>query len=192
MQPVFFEHKDQMYNWFSNNHFKITVVWVGLYKVGTGKPSVSWSDTVDVAICFGWIDGIRKTIDGHSYMIRFTPRKPGSIWSAVNMAKAEELIKQNLMQPLGMAAWQNRKDHLSGIYSYENEEKVFSEAYEKMFKANKAAWKYFMNQGPYYRKTVIHWVMSAKQEATRTRRMETLIADCEAGRIIKVMNYGKK
>ena len=192
MVPIFFEHKDQMYKWFTKNHLKTTEVFVGLYKVGTGKPSVTWSETVDVAICFGWIDGIRRTLDEHSYVIRFTPRKPTSIWSAVNIAKAEELIKQNLMQPQGMAVWLNRKEHLSKIYSYETEEKVFSEEYEKIFKANKAAWKYFNNQAPYYRKTVIHWVLSAKQETTRIIRLETLITDCEAGRIIKVMNYGKK
>lgn len=136
---------------------------------------MTWSQSVDQALCFGWIDGVRKSIDPNRYQIRFTPRKPNSIWSAINIQKIKELTKQGLMKPAGMAIFKNRKDHKSKIYSYENEEFNFSSDFEKQFKANKVAWKYFQSLAPTYRKSSKNWVMSAKQEATTVNRLCQLI-----------------
>ena len=143
---------------------------------------MTWSQSVDEALCFGWIDGVRKSIDENSYCIRFTPRKPTSIWSAVNIKKVEELTKQGLMQPAGLASFEKRTDNNSKIYAYEIAEVKFSADFEKQFKANKKAWDFFQSLAPSYRKLSTNWVMSAKQEVTRMRRLSKLIADCEAER----------
>jgi uncharacterized protein YdeI (YjbR/CyaY-like superfamily) len=181
MAPKFFAASGEFRKWLEKNHAKETELIVGFYKVGSGKPSMSWSESVDQALCFGWIDGVRKSIDEHSYQIRFTPRKPSSIWSAVNMKKVAELKKQGLMHAAGLAAFSKRKDHKSAIYAYETATREFSPAFEKQFKANKKAWKYFQALPPGYRKTSMSWVMSAKQEATQLKRLNQLIADSEAG-----------
>jgi uncharacterized protein YdeI (YjbR/CyaY-like superfamily) len=150
---------------------------------------MSWSQSVDQAICFGWIDGVRKTIDKESYLIRFTPRKPTSIWSAVNIKKVEELTKQGLMQPNGILAFEKRKEHKSKIYTYEKEAVKLSTGFEKKFKANKKAWAFFQSLPPSYHRSAIDWVMSAKQEATSIKRLNELINDSEAGRKIKRLSY---
>ena len=142
---------------------------------------MSWSQSVDEALCFGWIDGVRQSIDDESYKIRFTPRKASSIWSAVNIRKMEELTRQGLMQPAGLASFQNRKEERSKIYPHENEEMDFSADVEKQFKANKKAWTYFQTLATSYRKASKSWVMSARQEATRAKRLAQLIKDSEAG-----------
>lgn len=181
MTPLFFSNQNEFRTWLENNHLKETELYVGFYKVNSGIPSMTWSQSVDQALCFGWIDGVRHSIDKDSYKIRFTPRKKGSIWSAVNLKKVENLIEQGLMQPAGLEIYNNRTESKSKIYSFENEEVKFSPEFEKRFKENKAAWEYFQSLAPTYRKPSSNWVMSAKQEATRLKRLNELIADCESG-----------
>jgi len=154
---------------------------VGLYKVDSGKPSMTWSQSVDEALCFGWIDGVRKSIDKDSYQIRFTQRKSTSIWSAINIKKIEELTKQGLMQPAGLASFEKRTESKSKIYSYEKDKVDLTQDFKKQFKANKKAWDYFLSLAPSYRKVSAHWVMSAKQEMTKIKRLNQLISDSAAG-----------
>jgi uncharacterized protein YdeI (YjbR/CyaY-like superfamily) len=142
---------------------------------------MTWSESVDQAICFGWIDGVRRSIDGESYSIRFTPRKNSSIWSAVNIKKVEVLTKKGLMQKAGIESFSKRTESKSKIYAFENEEAKLLPEFEAQFKANKVAWSYFQSLAPNYRKTSLHWVMSAKQDATRTKRLMELISASEAG-----------
>ena len=152
---------------------------MGFYKVGSGKPSITWPQSVDEALCFGWIDGVRKTIDEHSYQIRFTPRKSNSIWSAVNIEKMETLTNQGLMQAAGLEIYAKRTESKSKIYTYEKSEVNFSPEIEATFKANETAWKYFQTLAASYRKPSINWVMSAKQETTQLKRLNELITDSE-------------
>lgn len=189
VQPVFFPSQEDFRSWFENNYQSATEVLVGYYKLKTGKPCMTWSESVDQAICFGWIDGIRRTIDDESYCIRFTPRRATSVWSAVNIKKVEELKEKGLMKPAGLAAYNLRKDDKSVIYSYENSEPVLSPEFEKQFKANEKAWNFFQTLSPSIRKISIRWVMSAKQEITRQKRLNELISDSESGRKIKGLNY---
>jgi uncharacterized protein YdeI (YjbR/CyaY-like superfamily) len=162
---------------------------VGFHKVGSGKPSISWSESVDVALCFGWIDGIRKSIDEFRYTIRFTPRKPQSNWSTINIRKIVELSKLGLMLEAGLAAFKQRKDQRSGIYAYERGYLPLSKAFEKKLRKSAKAWKFFKSLPASIQKHSMHWVMSARQEATRERRLNTLIKDSEAGRKIKPFSY---
>jgi uncharacterized protein YdeI (YjbR/CyaY-like superfamily) len=180
MKATFFPTQDKFRQWLKQHHKKETELIVGYYKVGSGKPSMTWSQSVDQALCFGWIDGIRRSLDDESYCIRFTPRKSTSIWSAINIKKIEELTRQGLMQPAGLASFENRKENKSRIYSFENEEVKFPTEFEKQFKANKKAWKYFQSLAVSYRKTSLHWVMSAQQETTRLKRLNQLIAESAA------------
>lgn len=189
---LFFPTQKDLRKWFEKNHKKEEELFVGYYKISSGKPSVTWSESVDEAICFGWIDGIRRSVDEESYCIRFTPRNPKSNWSAINIKKVEELTRLGLMKPEGVKAFSFRKEEKSKIYSYENPAVWFEKSYEKRFKANKEAWKYFQSMAPSYQKTTMRWVMSAKQDATRLKRLEELIRDCALGQKIKAMNYGKK
>ncbi len=191
MTPTFFPTPSKFRAWLEKNHDKKTELLVGYYKVSTKKPSMSWSESVDEALCFGWIDGIRKSIDEESYTIRFTPRKATSIWSAVNIRKMEELTTAGKMTPAGLAVFSKRKEEKSAIYAYEKVPLVLAPAYEKAFKANKSAWTNFKSMPSYYQRVAINWVMTAKQEATRDKRMETLISDSEAGVKIKSQRYGK-
>lgn len=189
IKATFFATQNDFRKWLENNHAKATELIVGYYKVGSGKPSMTWPQSVDQAICFGWIDGIRKSISEESYCIRFTPRKPTSIWSAINIKKVEDLTQKGLMHPNGILAFEKRKEHRSRIYAYENEEVKLSAAFEQKFKANKKAWAFFQSLPPSYRSTTANWVMSAKQEATRVKRLDELINDSEAGRKIKRLSY---
>ena len=189
---TFFATQKHLRRWFEKNHKKEKELWVGFYKVSTGKSTITWSQSVDEALCFGWIDGIRKSIDEESYCIRFTPRKPTSNWSAINIKKVEELAKLGLMKPEGLKAFGFRKEEKSKIYAYENSEIVFNKSYEKLFIANKKAWAFYQTTTPTYRKITTRWVMSAKQEATRLKRLDELIRDCSLGKKIKAMSYGKK
>jgi uncharacterized protein YdeI (YjbR/CyaY-like superfamily) len=181
MKPVFFRSPDDFRKWLEKNHLIKTELIVGFYKVKTGKPSMTWSQSVDQALCFGWIDGVRKSIDDTRYQIRFTPRKASTIWSSVNVKKVADLTKQGLMHEAGLASFNKRTAARSGIYSHEKTESSFSPGFEKIFRANKKAWAYFQALASSYRKTSIHWVMSAKQEATKEKRLKSLIADSEAG-----------
>lgn len=192
MKVVFFPTQNDLRKWFEKNHKKEKELFVGYYKVSTGKLTVSWSQSVDEALCFGWIDGIRKSIDEESYCNRFTPRKPTSNWSAINIKKVEELTKLGLMKTEGLKAFSFRKEEKSKIYAYENPEVMFDRSFEKFFKANKKAWAFYQTTTPTYRKVTTRWVMSAKQESTRLKRLNELITDCAAGRNIKAMSSGKK
>jgi uncharacterized protein YdeI (YjbR/CyaY-like superfamily) len=181
MTPTFFAQPAELRNWLKKNHKKETELIIGFYKVGSSKPSITWPQSVDEALCFGWIDGVRTSIDKDSYQIRFTQRKPASIWSAVNIKKIEILTKQGLMQPAGLASFEKRQELRSKIYAHENEGIKFTPAFEKQFKANKKAWTYFQSLAASYKKTSIHWVMSAKQTGTQQKRLHELIADSQAG-----------
>jgi len=180
----FFASASKFRQWLAANHERATELWVGFYKKGSGKPSLTWPESVDEALCFGWIDGIRKGVDDISYTIRFTPRRPRSIWSAVNVKRAQELTKLGLMQPAGLAAFQKRREDRSRVYAYEQQERMLDEAYEKKLRANKKAWAFFQTQPAWYQRTASWWVISAKKEETRLKRLATLIADSAAGRTI--------
>lgn len=176
MEPLIFKTPAEFCKWLDKNHNKETELIVGFYKKGTGKPSITWPQSVDVALCYGWIDGVRRSIDEESYTVRFTPRKPNSTWSTVNIIKMQDLIVKGLVKPEGIAAFEKRKEHNSEIYSHEHKVKtVLSEELESVFKADGAAWNFFLKQAPSYRKTIIHWIMSAKQEKTRLSRLEKAI-----------------
>lgn len=179
MTPTFFAKQSDFRKWLEKNHQTESELVVGFYKVDSGKPSITWSQSVDEALCFGWIDGVRTSIDKNSYQIRFTQRKPTSIWSAINIKKVEELIQQGLMQPPGLASFEKRTENKSRIYAHEIAEVNLSSDFEKQFKANKIAWDYFQSLAPSYRKISTNWVMSAKQEATRIKRLNELIADSQ-------------
>ncbi|MES2733906.1 MAG: YdeI/OmpD-associated family protein [Bacteroidota bacterium] len=190
MTPLFFAHPADLREWFEKNFDKATEVLIGFYKVGTGKPSITWSQSVDAALCFGWIDGVRRSLGEESYCIRFTPRKPKSIWSAVNIQKVAELTAQGLMKPAGLAAFEKREDKYSKIYAFEQKEISLSEDFRQTFEANSQAWDFFQSQAPSYQKTAIWWVISAKQEATQKKRLATLIEDSAAGRKLKHLQRG--
>ena len=182
--PKFFASPAALHRWLARNAHRRAELWVGFHKLATRRRSVTWPESVDAALCYGWIDGIRKRIDEHSYTIRFSPRKPRSIWSSVNVARAEALIAQGLMQPAGLAAYAARSANRSGIYSYELRPQSLPEPYAIRLAARPAARAYFDAQPASYRRTAIWWVVSAKQEVTRERRLSRLIEDCAAGRRI--------
>ncbi|MGQ0540260.1 MAG: YdeI/OmpD-associated family protein [Blastocatellia bacterium] len=177
MTPTFFAKQSDFRKWLDKNHAKKAELLVGFYKVGSGKASMTWPQSVDEALCFGWIDGVRKRIDEDSYTIRFTPRKTTSIWSAVNIKKVAELTNLGLMQAAGLEAFKKRTENKSRIYAYENEPAKLSPAFEKKFKADKIAWNFFTAQAPSYQKTIVHWIMRAKQESTQTSRLDKAIAE---------------
>jgi uncharacterized protein YdeI (YjbR/CyaY-like superfamily) len=189
MKPIFFSNQLEFRNWLKKHHADKTEILVGFYKVTSGKESMSWSQSVDEALCYGWIDGIRKSMDDESYTIRFTPRKKTSIWSAVNMKKVKELSEKGLMQASGLEAFKHRKENKSAIYTYENKPINLDKTFEKQFKGNKKAWEFFQAMTPSYKKAVINWVMTAKQESTKQRRLEEAIRDSEARSKIKRLNY---
>lgn len=182
MELSYFATKSEFRTWLELNHAVAPELWVGFFKKGSGKPSITWPESVDQALCFGWIDGIRKSIDEVSYKIRFTPRKPRSVWSAVNIRRVEELTKLGLMRPTGLEAFARRTENRSGIYSYEQRTENFPEPYAQLFKKNKAAWKFFEAQPPSYRKVMGWWVVSAKTEETRLKRLSKLIEESGQGR----------
>jgi len=192
MKPTFFAAPAAFRRWLEKNHEKAAELLVGFYKKDSGKPSITWPESVDEALCFGWIDGIRRRIDDVSYSIRFTPRRRGSIWSAVNIRRATELSKQGLMSPAGLRAFEARDEKKSATYSYENRPRALAPEYEKRFRANKKAWEYWTAQPPGYRRLITYWVMEAKKDETRERRIATLIADCAAGRRVAGSVIGKK
>jgi len=179
MNPVYFQDQNEFRKWLAKNHNRESEIIVGYYKTATGKPSLTWSESVDQALCYGWIDGIRRSIDEERYCIRFTPRKPTSIWSNVNINKVEELKKKRLMKEPGLQVYNNRKDSKSGIYSFEKEAAKLDDDAERLFKSNQIAWDFFMKQAPSYRKTRIYWIMSARQEATRISRLNKLVQASE-------------
>ena len=182
---TFFSNSKEFRKWLQKNHKKEKELIVGFHKVNSDKPSITWSESVDQALCFGWIDGVRKSIDIESYSIRFTPRKSTSIWSAVNIKKVEGLTSAGLMTSEGQKAFSLRTEKKSKIYSYEKEAVTLDSKYENLFKKNKVAWDFFTNQAPSYKKVMAHWIMNAKQEATRILRLNKTIFESEHLRRMK-------
>lgn len=183
--PIFFPSPEAFREWLAAHHATREVLWVGFHKRGTGQPSLSWPESVDEALAYGWIDGVRKRIDEARYAIRFTPRQPGSTWSAINTRRMGELIAAGRVHPAGLAAFERREAAKSGTYSYERRrEAELAPELERELRADAEAWRGFASRPPGYRRTAIHWVMSAKREATRRRRLATLIASSRAGRPI--------
>ena len=184
MKPIYFESPQAFYDWLSQHHETETEVYVGYWKKHTAKPSLTWSEAVDQALCFGWIDGKVNRVDEERHMQRFTPRRNGSNWSKVNVEKVGKLQEAGLMRPAGLAAFERRDTDKVGVYSFENDAQLAPD-YDARLRANKAAADYFDSRPPWYRRTAIHLVMSAKREETRERRLEQLIEDSAAGRDIK-------
>ena len=181
MKAKFFRTPADFRTWLEKNHATATELWVGFYKKDSGKPSITWPESVDQALCFGWIDGIRKGVDQSSYQIRFTPRRRGSIWSAINIKRAKELVRQKQMRPTGLKAFAARIENKSGIYSYEQRSTELSQPYANLLKKNKAAWNFFEKQPPSYRKMIGWWIISAKKEETRMARLAKLISESAKG-----------
>jgi uncharacterized protein YdeI (YjbR/CyaY-like superfamily) len=192
MQPHFFKTPAGFRKWLAKNHASATELLVGFYKKDSGKPSITWPESVDEALCFGWIDGVRRRIDDVSYSIRFTPRKKTSTWSAINIARVAELTKLGRMQPAGLRAFEHRREEKSGIYAYENEARTLTADDEKKFRANEKAWEFFNAQPPGYRRQSIYWITSAKKEETRARRLATLIEDSANSRRLARVTLEKK
>ena len=193
IQPTFFETPDDFRAWLEEHHATETELWVGFRKKGTGMPSITWPEAVDEALCFGWIDGVRRSVDDQSYTNRFTPRKARSNWSAVNIKRVEELIEQGRMRPAGLRAFQKRVDERSAVYAYEQRHAArLDDADERQFRANEPAWTFFQAQPAWYRRAAIHWVISARKEETRRRRLATLIDDSAHGRTIAPLTRRKE
>jgi uncharacterized protein YdeI (YjbR/CyaY-like superfamily) len=186
MRPKFFATPSELRAWLARHHDKENELCVGFYKKGSGKPSITWPEAVDAALCFGWIDGVRKSIDEISYTIRLTPRKSRSTWSAINIKKVQELTRQGLMHPKGLEAFQARTKERSRIYSYEQRHDAkLPPRFETKLRTSKKACEFFRRQAPWYQRTCIFWVMNAKKEETRLKRLATLIECSQEGRSIK-------
>ena len=185
MEPIFFESAGQFRQWLHEHHSTESEVLVGFHKKATGRPTMTWSESVDEALCFGWIDGRRTGLGPDAYTIRFTPRKPSSIWSKINVAKVEDLTRRGLMQEAGLAAFARRDPAKTGVYSFESEDRGLGAEFEAAFRADATAWDWFQRQPPGYRRTAAHWVRSAKRERTQHSRLATLIVDSREGRAIK-------
>ncbi len=184
--PKFFPKAKAFRRWLEANASRAAELLVGYHKVATGMPGMSWSESVDEALCFGWIDGVRKRIDDKTYQIRFTPRRSTSIWSAINIAKFRSLQAEGRMTPAGVAAFENRTKAKSVVYSYEQEASAeLSSAELRDFKRNKAAWRFFQSSPPSHRKVALHWVCSARKPETRRRRFGKLLEACAAGRRLR-------
>ncbi|HKG59046.1 MAG TPA: YdeI/OmpD-associated family protein [Pyrinomonadaceae bacterium] len=181
MQPRFFTSAEKFRHWLERNHNSATELLLGFHKKSSGKKSLTYAEALDEALCFGWIDGVRKNLNETSYTIRFTPRKPTSIWSLVNVNHVERLQKEGRMHAAGLAAYERRAPERTGIYSFENRPRELSPEYEKAFRQNKAAWKFFQEQPPGYKRLMIFRTMSAKREETRLRRLKQLIESSEKG-----------
>jgi len=180
---TFFATPEAFRAWLLAHHESARELWVGFYKKGSGRPSITWPESVDEALSFGWIDGVRKSLGEEAYVIRFTPRKRTSIWSNVNIGRAQELIRAGRMQPAGLRAFEARDAKRSGIYSFEQqrESAAFDAREEKQFRASTKAWKFFESQPPGYRRLATWWVISAKRPETRAKRLAALIRDSAAG-----------
>ena len=192
MSILFFPTQSHLRKWFEKKHNKTEELWVGYYKKGTDKPSITWQESVDEALCFGWIDGIRKSIDEESYKIRFTPRRKGSIWSAVNTKRIKELIELGLVKLSGLEVFNQRDKKKTNRYSFEQKEAKFPAEFEKKLKANKKASKYFQTLPPSVRRLSTWWVISARKEETKLSRLNTLIKCSEEERKIPGLVISKK
>jgi uncharacterized protein YdeI (YjbR/CyaY-like superfamily) len=187
-EPIFFESPAQLRDWLDEHHQTADEVIVGAWKKSTGKPTLIWPEIVEEALCVGWIDSIRRSVPGDGWTIRLTPRRKGSIWSAINVAKVGELRAAGRMRPAGEAAFEARRADRTAIYSFEQaQDPELAPDEEARFRANEAAWAWFSAKAPSFRKQALHWVISAKRPETRERRLATLVADSAAGRPIPQM-----
>lgn len=188
-KPTFFPTPAHFRRWLEKHHESERELLVGFYKKDSGKPSITWPESVDEALCFGWIDGIRRRIDDESYSIRFTPRRADSIWSKINFNRMGELVTAGRVQPAGLAAFAKRSADKTGVYRYEHQrsggEVPLDPAYEKQLRKDKAAWQHFQDEAPWYRRVVTRWIMEAKREETRQKRLRELTEASAAGRRIK-------
>ncbi|MEY2560669.1 MAG: hypothetical protein QOG51_1084 [Verrucomicrobiota bacterium] len=184
-RPLFFATPAKFRQWLAKNHERAAELWVGYYRKDCGRPSITWPESVDEALCFGWIDGIRKKVDDESYKIRFTPRRTKSTWSAINIARIAALTDEGRMQPAGVAAFARREENNSRKYSFENRDSAtLTDDDERKFRRDRAAWEFFQRQPPGYRRLAAWWVISAKRPETRRKRLARLIADSRAERRI--------
>jgi uncharacterized protein YdeI (YjbR/CyaY-like superfamily) len=181
MKSKFFTTPAQFREWLEKNHDSATELMIGIHKKSSGKKSITYHEALDEALCFGWIDGVRRRLNETSYEQRFTPRKAKSIWSLVNVNHVERLKKEGRMRPAGLSAYERRDPKRTGIYAFETDPKAFSPVYEKRFRSNKSAWKFWEDHPPYLKKVCVHWVMSAKKEETQLRRLQHLIESCAKG-----------
>jgi uncharacterized protein YdeI (YjbR/CyaY-like superfamily) len=192
MKATFFPTPSAWRTWLATHHAKREELWVGFYKRDSGRPSITWPQSVDEALCYGWIDGIRRSLDVIRYVIRFTPRRPGSTWSAINIRRVAELKRQRRMRAAGLRAFERRIIDTSYAYSYEQRKTAkLTAADERAFKANTKAWRYFLAQPPWYRRTSCWYVISAKREETRRRRLAELVACSARGRLIPPLARAK-
>ena len=182
--PTHFASGREFRAWLAQNHASVSELWVGFYKKSANRQGTTYGEALDEALCYGWIDGVRYSVDALRYKIRFTPRKPKSIWSLVNVRHVERLKKVGKMARPGLEAFQAREEHRTGIYAFEQKRPGLAAKHKKLFRANKAAWEFFSGQAPWYQRTVGHWVGSAKHEDTQMRRLARLIKDSENGRRI--------
>jgi uncharacterized protein YdeI (YjbR/CyaY-like superfamily) len=190
MEPTFFRSPEEFRAWLHGHHASDQELLLGFYKKRSGVTGFTQAQAVDEALCFGWIDGHVRALDENRYTARFTPRTSHSIWSAVNIRRAELLIAQGRMEPAGLKTFTGRDPRQAGRYSFENHPQSLGEADEAAFRANAPAWAFFQAQIPSYQRTAIWWVMSAKTDATRQRRLATLIQDSTEGRLLKNLAYG--
>jgi uncharacterized protein YdeI (YjbR/CyaY-like superfamily) len=191
-KPKFFKTQSQFRDWLDKNHDSKVELLVGFHKKDSGKQSITYPEALDEALCYGWIDGVRKSIDETSYTIRFTPRKPRSIWSNVNVRHVERLKKEGRLQPPGLKAFAAREDKRTGIYAFENKPRKLSLEYKKKFQMNSNAWEFFQAQPPYYVKVCSFWVMSAKKEETQLRRLDQLIEVSTRNERLGLLSSSKK
>ena len=191
MDAIYFKRPEEFRAWLADHHDQETELVVGFYKKGTGIPSMTWAEAVDEALCYGWIDGRGNRVDEQRYTIRFSPRKPSSIWSDRNIKRVEALTAEGRMQPAGVRAFEARSEERSRVYSFEQDSISLSPAFEQRLKENEAAWHFFRDQAPWYQRAAIHWVMTAKRESTRERRMEQLITDSARNQTIPPLTRRK-
>lgn len=178
---IVFETPAKFRAWLRAYHASETALLVNIRKAGSSRRGITYSEALDEALCYGWIDGVRRRIDDESFSIRFSPRKPKSIWSRINVAHVKRLMAAGRMQKAGLAAWEAREEKRTGVYSFEQSSHEMPPAYLRAFRANTKAWQWFQAQAPWYRRTLTHWVTSAKKEETRKRRLDELIAKSAAG-----------
>jgi uncharacterized protein YdeI (YjbR/CyaY-like superfamily) len=191
VKPRFFKTSAEFRSWLAKNRTAASELWVGFYKKESGKGGITYSEALDEALCFGWIDGVRKSVDAASYTIRFSPRQPKSIWSAVNTRRVAALTKAGSMDPSGLEVFRNRDPGRTLLYSYERERAQFTGLWLERFRSNAAAWRFFDAQAPSYKRTVTFWVMSAKKEETRSKRLDALIAESGLSRRIGLLSPPK-
>jgi len=184
VKPTFFKTPADWRRWLERHHADARELWVGFHKRDSGQPSITWPQSVDEALCFGWIDGVRKSLNGTSYVIRFTPRKPDSNWSLVNLRRVKALSQEGRMHPAGRKVFRARRPEKSGRYSFESRPQTLPPRYLRLLRANPAAWTYYRGRPPGYQRTVNFWILSAKKEETRLKRLALLIEDSAAGRSV--------